>query len=186
MKRARFSETTDSSSSFIFEKFKSLSGDKAKITSADICGPTKAEIPKDQAATGLEEETCQGTELNDSTPPKPSKRRSVEVGKKIAQAFREEVLSRGGEDLANHDEHKNDESEGAQTAEDYSKFRVPKSIAAIAIDDSKLQRKLLGKFLEFAGIAANQRTVVGDGRDEIMGKLHIRSRKLTSTFQLSS
>jgi len=59
--------------------------------------------------------------------------------------------------------------EEEETAEDYSDFCIPKNTKAIAIDDSKIQRKLLGKFFSFAGIPPADCTVVGDGHDEIMG-----------------
>ena len=47
-------------------------------------------------------------------------------------------------------------------------FRVPSNTYAIAIDDSKIQRKLLGKFFDFLKIPPSQCTIVGDG-SEIKG-----------------
>jgi hypothetical protein len=48
-------------------------------------------------------------------------------------------------------------------------FRIPKNTSAIAIDDSKIQRKLLGKFFDFAGIPPEKRTICGESAAEING-----------------
>jgi len=47
-------------------------------------------------------------------------------------------------------------------------FRVPNNTYAIAIDDSKIQRKLLGKFFDFIGIPEEQCVIKGDGSSEIL------------------
>jgi hypothetical protein len=154
----------------ILEKFKTLTSNKPKITSSDVSGPTKTKVPEDKVAPESEEREHPATEGKDTSTPKHSKRRSVAVGMKIAQAFREEVLSGGSVSGGSSiNPHKNEEVEEKEAVEDYSTFRIPKNTHVIAIDDSKLQRKLLGKLLEFAGIPPDHRTVVGDGRDEIMG-----------------
>lgn len=48
-------------------------------------------------------------------------------------------------------------------------FRLPKNVFAIAIDDSKIQRKLLAKFFGFLDIPEENCTIVGDGYEEIKG-----------------
>mmetsp|Transcript_2506 Transcript_2506/g.5314 ORF Transcript_2506/g.5314 Transcript_2506/m.5314 type:complete len:1174 (+) Transcript_2506:62-3583(+) len=48
-------------------------------------------------------------------------------------------------------------------------FSLPDRIWGIAIDDSKIQMKLLGKFFEFAGIEKDRTKVFGKNADEIMG-----------------
>ena len=83
----------------------------------------------------------------------------------IARAFKEEILSSGAENNRASDVLGNEDEENVP---DYSHFRIPKNTYAIAIDDSKIQRKLLGKFFDFAGISSDQQTIVGDGYDEIM------------------
>ena len=85
----------------------------------------------------------------------------------IARAFKEEILSSGAENNRTSDVLGN---EDVQSVPDYSHFRIPKNTYAIAIDDSKIQRKLLGKFFDFAGISSDQQTIVGDGYDEIVSR----------------
>lgn len=48
-------------------------------------------------------------------------------------------------------------------------FRLPANTFGIAIDDSKIQRKLLAKFFEFMSIPPENCTVVGDGFSEVKG-----------------
>ena len=55
------------------------------------------------------------------------------------------------------------------TPTDIKKFTLPDQIWGIAIDDSKIQMKLLGKFFEFAGIPSDRVHVFGKDADEIMG-----------------
>ena len=52
---------------------------------------------------------------------------------------------------------------------DIKTFKLPNRIWGIAIDDSKIQMKLLGKFFEFAGIPSDRVHVFGKDADEIMG-----------------
>ena len=85
----------------------------------------------------------------------------------IARAFKEEILSSGAENNRTSDVLGN---EDVQSVPDYSHFRIPKNTYAIAIDDSKIQRKLLGKFFDFAGISSDQQTIVGDGYNEIVSR----------------
>ncbi|KAL7524615.1 hypothetical protein ACHAXR_001381, partial [Thalassiosira sp. AJA248-18] len=87
-------------------------------------------------------------------------------GKQIAKAFREEVLSTS---YVHHSNVTFEEVHDEESVPDFSQFRIPKNTHAIAIDDSKIQRKLLGKYFEFCGISAENTTIVGDGHDEIMG-----------------
>lgn len=51
---------------------------------------------------------------------------------------------------------------------DFKPFRLPHDIWGIAIDDSKIQQKLLGKFFEFAGIPSERQYVFGKNSEEIM------------------
>jgi signal transduction histidine kinase len=46
-------------------------------------------------------------------------------------------------------------------------FRLPSSVWGVAVDDSKVQRKLLGHFMKIAGIDASRRVVLGENDDEI-------------------
>jgi len=155
----------------ILEKFKKLTGDNNKITAADVSGPIKK---KEEAAVVEESENSDEESAESSladggnegvvSPHKSSGSNAFAVGKKIAQAFREELLS-----SSVVDQDKENATEEDDSAVDHSKFRIPKNTYAIAIDDSKIQRKLLGKLLEFAGISSDRTTIVGDGYDEIMG-----------------
>ena len=47
-------------------------------------------------------------------------------------------------------------------------FRLPPNTHGIAIDDSKIQRKLLSKLMEFLGITKDNITILGDGPSEIL------------------
>ncbi|EJK45749.1 hypothetical protein THAOC_35620, partial [Thalassiosira oceanica] len=47
-------------------------------------------------------------------------------------------------------------------------FRLPPNTHGIAIDDSKIQRKLLSKLMEFIGITKDNITILGDGPSEIL------------------
>ena len=51
----------------------------------------------------------------------------------------------------------------------YKTFTLPKNTYAIGIDDNKNQRKLIQKYFSTACIPADHCTVIGDGRDEVMG-----------------
>ena len=135
----------------ILEKFKRLTGqNSSKITAADVSGPIRQKEQEKEQEEGANETT-----LSNST---------IGVGKQIAQAFREEILS------SHVSQPKIEEiPEESDTPIDYSDFRIPKSTHAIAIDDSKIQRKLLSKFFSNAGIPPEKCTIVGDGYDEIMG-----------------
>lgn len=60
-------------------------------------------------------------------------------------------------------------SQKITTPIDIKTFKLPAGIWGIAIDDSKIQMKLLGKFFEFAGIPSDRVHVFGKDADEIMG-----------------
>mmetsp|Transcript_3353 Transcript_3353/g.6269 ORF Transcript_3353/g.6269 Transcript_3353/m.6269 type:complete len:1165 (-) Transcript_3353:172-3666(-) len=49
----------------------------------------------------------------------------------------------------------------------YEDFELPTNLYAIAIDDSKIQRKLLSKFFSFAGIPEERIHILGEGVEEI-------------------
>jgi signal transduction histidine kinase len=51
----------------------------------------------------------------------------------------------------------------------YEDFALPMNLHAIAIDDSKIQRKLLSKFFSFAGIPEERIHILGEGVEEITG-----------------
>lgn len=57
----------------------------------------------------------------------------------------------------------------SHTPVDVRTFSLPQRVWGIAIDDSKVQMKLLGKFFEFAGIEKDRIKVFGQTADEIMG-----------------
>ena len=50
-----------------------------------------------------------------------------------------------------------------------SMFKFPKGTWGIAIDDSKMQRKLLNRFLEFAGIQKSRIKILGETNEEMLG-----------------
>ena len=60
-------------------------------------------------------------------------------------------------------------SEKIRTSVDIKTFRLPHNIWGIAIDDSKIQQKLLGKFFEFAGMSKDRIKVFGKDYGEIFG-----------------
>ena len=129
----------------ILQKFKELSGDSNKISSFDVSGPnTKNE---DTEETNHNEEDDNGNDDDESqTGGEDEFRQSsvLGVGKMIAKAFREEILT-GNNERQNTDVTLDDEAEN-EVAPDYTQFCIPKNTFAIAIDDSKIQRKLLGKY----------------------------------------
>lgn len=51
----------------------------------------------------------------------------------------------------------------------YEDFEVPKNVHAIAIDDSKIQRKILSRFFLFAGIPEDRIHIMGGTAEEIKG-----------------
>jgi len=55
------------------------------------------------------------------------------------------------------------------TPMDVKTFSLPGDTWGIAIDDSKIQMKLLGKYFEFAGLQKDRIKVFGKDREEIMG-----------------
>ena len=148
----------------ILEKFKHLTGENSnKITSADVSGVGKKN-KKDELLEKGDVEDGQ-VKLNDTEATNASAGSGV-LGK-IATAFKEEVLSSNpaaGQDKAVVFEEKEEDKQLV----DYSDFCIPSNTYAIAIDDSKIQRKLLGKIFEHAGIPADRCTIVGDGYEEIM------------------
>mmetsp|Transcript_13156 Transcript_13156/g.19347 ORF Transcript_13156/g.19347 Transcript_13156/m.19347 type:complete len:1134 (+) Transcript_13156:88-3489(+) len=50
---------------------------------------------------------------------------------------------------------------------EFTNFELPKNIYAIAIDDSKIQRKLLTRFFEYAGIRQDRTFILGSTAEEI-------------------
>jgi len=140
----------------ILEKFKRLTGEKSnKITSADVSGPIRkkaGDIPESDEVVDVKDKVHAHT-------PGRSLRNPSMLGK-IAQAFKEEVLT--------SDRYVTFEEEGDKP-DDYSDFHIPQNTHAIAIDDSKIQRKLLSKIFENVGISSERCTICGDGYTEIMG-----------------
>lgn len=57
----------------------------------------------------------------------------------------------------------------ANTDMKYEDFQLPKNIQAIAIDDSKIQRKLLSRFFMYAGIPEDRIHILGENAEEIIG-----------------
>jgi len=49
------------------------------------------------------------------------------------------------------------------------KFRIPENTWGIAIDDSKIQRKLMDRFLQYAGVRKDRVIVLGKNTEEIEG-----------------
>jgi len=147
----------------ILEKFKRLRGENSnKITSADVSGIRKKKdevLEKEEAVNGQDK-------LNDDTIDATAKSSGSGVLGKIATAFKEEVLS--SNPAASQDKAVVFEEKEEDKPVDYSDFSIPSNTYAIAIDDSKIQRKLLGKIFEHAGIQADRCTIVGDGYEEIM------------------
>ncbi|KAL7530444.1 hypothetical protein ACHAXR_005668 [Thalassiosira sp. AJA248-18] len=149
----------------IIEKFQRLTGKKPnKITSSDVSGPLKEPDDIIEEVRGEDKENIV-TDENEIRSSKSLSTGALVVGKKIAKAFREEILS------SNVNNDKDTAVIEKETAIDYSNFRIPDNTCAIGIDDSKIQRKLLAKFFSFAGIPPERCTIVGDGHDEIMGFL---------------
>jgi hypothetical protein len=150
----------------ILEKFNKLSGESNKITAADVSGPIKKKNETVEKADN-DAANVEGKEDESNSLRRSSSGGAMSVTKKIAKAFREEMFSSTTVDQEKENVEK-EEEKGSLTA-DYSRFRIPTNTHAIAIDDSKIQRKLLSKLIEFAGIPEERTTVVGDGHDEIMG-----------------
>ena len=57
----------------------------------------------------------------------------------------------------------------ANTNMKYEDFKLPKNLQAIAIDDSKIQRKLLSRFFMFAGVPEDNIHILGATAEEING-----------------
>ena len=53
------------------------------------------------------------------------------------------------------------------TSIDPQKFSIPRNAWGVAIDDSKIQRKLLSKFLALAGVLESRQIIVGETEDQI-------------------
>lgn len=51
----------------------------------------------------------------------------------------------------------------------YSRFQIPNNTWGIALDDSKIQRKLLDRFLSMVGVGASRRVVLGKDTEEVLG-----------------
>jgi len=144
----------------IMEKFKRLTQHKPnKITPADVSGPIKRRKKRKDILKTRQKATRE---------PRQNRRGSIAVGRKIVEAFREEVLSSNATMKVSKREKQNS-SVDEKMSMNHSQFSVPKNTFGIAIDDSKIQRKLLAKLLDCVGIPHDRCTVVGDGRDEIMG-----------------
>ena len=149
----------------ILEKFKRLTGENSnKITSADVSGVRKKN-KKDELLEKGEVVDDQEAPHNDTIDATAKSAGSGVLGK-IATAFKEEVLS--SNPPASQDKAVVFEEKEEDKPVDYSDFRIPSNTYAIAIDDSKIQRKLLGKIFEHAGIPEDRCTIVGDGYEEIM------------------
>lgn len=58
-------------------------------------------------------------------------------------------------------------AESSKTKEE--KFRIPENTWGIAIDDSKIQRKLMERFLQYAGVRKDRCIVLGKNTEEIEG-----------------
>ena len=117
----------------IIQKFKRLTKTN-KITAADVAGPNKKKKSKmNEPALG------QGSISRSSS--------TFSVGKKIAIAFKEEVL---GNSILKDDSLV--ASDSSIIADDKASFSLPHNTFAIGIDDSKIQRKLITKFFTTAGI----------------------------------
>lgn len=132
----------------IIEKFKKLTGrNGSKITAADVSGPMKKK--EELTDIAITEDSMSKEEPNIPqfpSKPSPSTPNALVVAKKVAQAFREEVLS------STVVQEKEAPTQEVEIVVDYSSFCLPNKTFAIAIDDSKIQRKLLSKYLDFAGI----------------------------------
>jgi len=59
------------------------------------------------------------------------------------------------------------DEEFSTAALEYTNFELPKNIYAIAIDDSKIQRKLLTRFFEYAGVPEDRILILGSSAEEI-------------------
>lgn len=158
----------------ILEKFQRLTGEKPnKITTADVSGPIRKkkndDVP-DKSITESEQEKAKG-DVNESSTSKSPSQSALGVGKKIAKAFREEILSSGTSHSTSAVTYADKDVviEEKEKPVDYSNFKIPPNTYAIAIDDSKIQRKLLAKIFDNAGISPDRCTICGDGYDEIMG-----------------
>jgi hypothetical protein len=79
---------------------------------------------------------------------KTSSLSAVSVTKKIAIAFKEEVI--GGVNSSTDDKKLPDSAEDMEA--NYKSFSLPKNTYAIGIDDSNIQRKLIQKYFTMAGI----------------------------------
>ena len=131
----------------IIKRFKELTSTN-KITAADVAGPAKKKTNKEVNFESGSQQSDDGSDEEIQSQKPSSTNNAVSVGKKIALAFREEVLSSSAVNTVTKSMHDDDAAE----AVDYTKFTLPKNTYAIAIDDSKLQRKLLSKYFDFAGI----------------------------------
>jgi len=148
----------------ILEKFKHLTGENSnKITSADVSGIRKNKkddvSEKDEAVDDQEAP-------HDDTIDATAKSTGSGVLGKIATAFKEEVLS--SNPASSQDKAVVFEEKEEDKPVDYSDFSIPSNTYAIAIDDSKIQRRLLGKIFEHAGMPSDRCTIVGDSYEEIM------------------
>lgn len=179
----------------IVAKFKQLTKTN-KITKADVAGPNKKKVIEHEG------------DMNRNSPPRlgdkdkeelfrrnSSTSSAVSVTKKIAIAFKEEVI---GAVHTNTNDKSLPESAAADIEADYKSFSIPKNTYAIGIDDSNIQRKLIQKFFTMAGIPEGENitrtptwpiattdplllllllrlifidhcTMIGDGRDEVLG-----------------
>ncbi|KAL7549040.1 hypothetical protein ACHAWF_012302 [Thalassiosira exigua] len=147
----------------ILKRFKKLT-DSNFITAADVSGPIRKKDSTETEVTESDHETHEH-ELDGVDDSKPSSSNVLTVGKRIARAFKEEILS---SHVANQDDDTASRVE-EESLPDYHDFRLPPNTFAIGIDDSGIQRKLLGKFFSFAGLPEDHIKVVGDGHDEVMG-----------------
>ena len=154
----------------ILKKFKSLSGKGNKIT---LCDDDRTEPEDDESFIESEKQDhLDGTATEKQVMTSPQQRRqtsgALSLGKEIVKAFKEEVLTSSSPNQDNIDSSLvlNDSLERQP---DYSDFRIPSNTHAIAIDDSKIQRKLIRRYFELCGIPACRTTIVGQSYNEIMG-----------------
>lgn len=123
----------------IIQKFKRLTKTN-KITAADVAGPSKTKKKSKMSEPALR----QGSISRSSS--------TLSVGKKIAIAFKEEVL---GTSLLKDYSLVASDSNMNIMADDIA-FSLPQNTFAIGIDDSKIQRKLIAKFFATAGIPESE------------------------------
>lgn len=130
----------------VVAKFKQLTN-TSKISKADVAGPTKKVMERGE--DGNSPRRFSGKNKEESFRRNSSSSSAVSVTKKIAIAFKEEVI--GGVNSSTGDKKKLPEAAEDMEA-DYKSFSLPKNTYAIGIDDSNIQRKLIQRYFTMAGI----------------------------------